>query len=230
MGVNPRRVFDIFTFFVKTFSYLCLMVKPENDISEDEVRQEILRSAMHLYLKHGPDKVTMDDVAGATGRSRTSLYYYYKNHSEIYQAVLATMSSDSAERFRKAVKEAHTLEDKINAFFTAKLKTHEEWKAIHKKMWVTLNAEDQSKQSKRMTALHKELMQQESAVIQQILTDAAKRGEIRPIKPADKDMFAFILSTSIRGIRNEISDLHDSHDITGAVHLLTEIVMKWLTK
>jgi AcrR family transcriptional regulator len=68
------------------------MVKAQDEIPDDEVRQEILRGALTLYLKHSPDKVTMDDVANAIGRSRTSLYYYYKNHSEIYQAVLSTMS------------------------------------------------------------------------------------------------------------------------------------------
>src|ERR1700744_3027343 len=102
------------------------MTKHDQEISDEEARQEILRGALNLYIQHGPDKVTMDDVANATGRSRTSIYYYYKNHSEIYQAVLDTMAHDSADSIRRAVTTAHTPGDKLFAFCMAKIKTHED--------------------------------------------------------------------------------------------------------
>jgi AcrR family transcriptional regulator len=206
------------------------MTKPQNEISDDEVRQEILRGALPLYMKHGPDKVTMDDVANASGRSRTSLYYYYKNHGEIYQAVLTTMSRDSTDRIREAVIAAHSLEDKLYAFCMAKLKTYESWKEIHKKMWLALNSEEQSKHSKTMKVLHAALMQQENTIIQEMLSEARKRADIRSLKAVDRDMFAFILSTGIRGIRNEIMDLQDAHDMTAAVRMLTDMLVKWLRK
>jgi AcrR family transcriptional regulator len=206
------------------------MTKPQNEISDDEVRQEILRGALPLYLKHGPGKVTMDDVANASGRSRTSLYYYYKNHGEIYQAVLTTMSRDSTDRIREAVIAAHSLEDKLFAFCMAKLKTYESWKEIHKKMWLALNSEEQTKHSKTMKVLHAELMQQENMIIREVLSEARKRVDIRPLKATDRDMFAFILSTGIRGIRNEILDLQDAHDMTAAVRMLTDMLVKWLRK
>ena len=206
------------------------MVKPQNDIPEDEVRQEILRGALTLYLKHSADKVTMDDVAHAIGRSRTSLYYYYKNQSEIYQAVLSTMSRDSADQMRESVHAAPSLEDKIYAFCMAKLKTYDVWKEIHKKMWLALNSEEQSKQSKTMRGLHEAMMQHENTLIQDILSFATKRTDIRHLKPADRDMFAFILSTSIRGIRSEVMDLRNAHDMTAAVRMLTDMLVKWLRK
>jgi AcrR family transcriptional regulator len=206
------------------------MLKPQSELSDDEVRQEILRGALTLYQKHGPDKVTMDDVANAIGRSRTSLYYYYKNHSEIYSAILHLMSIDSAARIRESVAGAGTLEDKLFAFCMAKLKTYEEWKTIHKKMWKALHTEDQSNQWKTMKGLHEALMAQENAVIQEILSEARKRNEIRPLKAAERDLFAFILSTSIRGIRNEIIDLQDGHEMTASVRMLTEMLVGWLRK
>ena len=206
------------------------MTKPQNEISDDEVRQEILRGALPLYLKHGPDKVTMDDVANASGRSRTSLYYYYKNHGEIYQAVLTTMSHDSTDRIREAVLAARSLEDKLYAFCMAKLKTYESWKEIHKKMWLALNSEEQTKHSKTMKVLHAALMQQENTIIQEVLSEARKRVDTRPLKAADRDMFAFILSTGIRGIRHEILDLQDAHEMTAAVRMLTDMLVKWLRK
>src|SRR5580693_9847199 len=90
--------------------------------NDDAVQEEILRVALRLYKKHGPGKVTMDDVANASGRSRTSLYYYYKNRDEIFQAVMEKIAHDVAAEIRNAVADAGSLEDKIYIFCSTKLK------------------------------------------------------------------------------------------------------------
>jgi hypothetical protein len=140
------------------------------------------------------------------------------------------MSRDSADQMRQSVLAAPSLEDKIYSFCMAKLKTYDVWKEIHKKMWLALNSEEQSKQSKTMKGLHEAMMQHENTLIQDILSFATKRGDIRQLKPADRDMFAFILSTSIRGIRSEVMDLRNAHDMTAAVRVLTDMLAKWLRK
>lgn len=83
---------------------------------DDITQEEILRAALRLYQKFGPTKVTMDDVATASGRSRTSLYYYYKNRDEIFQAVVEKIADEMAVEIRQAVAAAVTLPDKIYAF------------------------------------------------------------------------------------------------------------------
>ncbi len=79
---------------------------------DDIIQQEILKAAIRLYQKFGPNGFTMDDLANATGRSRTSLYYYYKNRDEIYQAVMDKIARDMAAEIRQAVAAAETLRDK----------------------------------------------------------------------------------------------------------------------
>jgi hypothetical protein len=43
-------------------------------------------------------------------------------------------------------------------------------------------------------------------------------------------MLVFLISSGIRGLRREIFELHDPHDLTAALRLLTDIVVKWLRK
>src|ERR1700761_230120 len=86
------------------------------------IQQEILKAAIRLYQKFGPNGFTMDDLANATGRSRTSLYYYYKNRDEIYQAVMDKIALDMVAEIRQAVAAAETLRDKLYTFCDAKLK------------------------------------------------------------------------------------------------------------
>jgi AcrR family transcriptional regulator len=185
---------------------------------DDIAQEEILRAALLLYQKFGPNKVTMDDVANASGRSRTSLYYYYKNRDEIFLAVLDTIVNDIAKEIRQAVANVGSLEDKIYAFCITKLKTSEDWKSI-----LTVIV-------KSMETLHKKLIHAESVILNEILTEADRRKEMRELPPGEQDMLVFLISTSIRGLRREILELNDPHDLKAALRLQTDILVKWLRK
>src|SRR5579862_7524563 len=98
--------------------------------SDDIAQEEILRAALRLYQKFGPTKVTMDDIASASGRGRSSLYYYYKNRDEIYQAVMEKIADEMAAEIRQAVAAAENLRDKIYAFCYSKIKASGDWKKV----------------------------------------------------------------------------------------------------
>ena len=195
---------------------------------DDMIQQEILKAAIRLYQKFGPNGFTMDDLANSTGRSRTSLYYYYKNRDEIYQAVMDKIARDMAADIRQAVAAAETLRDKIYAFCDTKLKASEQWKKVFSAMMASMDEEEQSKHAKVMYSWHKKLIHHESMILNEILADATRRKEIRAIPPGDQDTLVFLIYSGIRGFRREIFELDDPHDMKAALRLLTDIVVKWL--
>lgn len=196
--------------------------------TDDIVQEEILQAALRLYRKFGPGKVTMDEVAIATGRSRTSLYYYYKSHDEIFQAVLDSIVNDVIKEMSSRITDAATLSDKIFAFCMAKIKTSADWKKVFNASWPSMDPEEQSKQIKAINPLHKKMLYREGIVLKEIVSDAMNRKQIRTISAADQDMLAFMISSSIRGLRNEIYEQHDPHNMKAALQLLTDVVVKWL--
>ena len=205
------------------------MTTPPTPTSQDDIiQQEILKAAIRLYQKFGPDGFTMDDLATATGRSRTSLYYYYKNRDEIYQAVMDKIARDMATDIRQAVAAAETLQDKIYAFCHTKLKASEEWKKVFNAMMASMDAEEQSRHAKVMYSWHKKLIHHESVILNEILAGATRRKEIRTIPPGDQDTLVFLIYSGIRGFRREIFELNDPHDLKATILLLTDMVVKWL--
>ena len=192
------------------------------------VQNEILQVALRLYKQSGPGKVSMDDIATATGRSRSSLYYYYKNRDEVFQAVMGFIANEVANGIRKAVSEADTLEDKVYAFCITKLKISEEWKQVMNTMWTSLTAEGNTGQMAAIGTLHKKLIAHESDIIHEVLLSALSKGKIKLVSSTDQDMLAFIISSGLRGIRNEIYEHHDPHDVKSALRLLSDMVVKWL--
>jgi AcrR family transcriptional regulator len=195
---------------------------------DDIIQQEILKAAIRLYQKFGPNGFTMDDLAAATGRSRTSLYYYYKNRDEIYQAVMDKIARDMAAGIRQAVTAVETLREKIYAFCHTKLKTSAEWKKVFNAMIASMDADEQSQHAKVMYNWHKKLIHHESMLLNEILAGATRRREIRPIPPGDQDTLVFLIYSGIRGFRREIFELNDPHDLEAALQLLTDMVVKWL--
>jgi AcrR family transcriptional regulator len=205
------------------------MMNPTPPASQDDmIQQEILKAAIRLYQKFGPNGFTMDDLAAATGRSRTSLYYYYNNRDEIYQAVMDKIARDMTAEIREAVTAVETLREKIFAFCHTKLKASEEWKKVFKAMIASMDAEEQSKHAKVMYNWHKKLIHHESVILNEILGGATRRKEMRVVAPTDQDTLVFLIYSGIRGFRREIFELDDPHDLKAALQLLTDMVVKWL--
>lgn len=198
-------------------------------IGQDDItHQEILQAALRLYRKAGPSKVTMENVAQATGRSRSSLYYYFKNRDEIFQAVLDRIAEDVAAEIRLAVTAAESFNAKIYAYCSTKIKTSQQWKLVFTAMDQLLDADEKSKHTKLLDALHKKLIYLERGILTEAIVAAAGQQGARIVESAEQDMLAFIISSSIRGIRREIYDHNDPHDAKAAAQLLSNILARWL--
>ena len=61
----------------------------------DEKRKRILEQAFDVALRYGYQRMTMDDVAKASGMSRPALYLQFKNKGEIFSAIAAEMMERS---------------------------------------------------------------------------------------------------------------------------------------
>jgi AcrR family transcriptional regulator len=194
---------------------------------DDIIHEEVLQAALRLYRKYGPTKVTMDNLAKATGRSRSALYYYFKNRDEIFQAVLERIAEDVAAEIRVAVSAAVNLNDKIYAFCLLKISTSYTWKHVFSAMEKVMSADEISRHSKLIDAMHKKLMYLEKGILTEVLSaERGLSGRIPGI--AEVDMLAFIISSGIRGIRREVYEHNDPHDTKAAAHLLSDMVGNWL--
>ena len=194
---------------------------------DDIIHEEILQAALRLYRKFGPTKVTMDNLAKATDRSRTSLYYYFKDRDAIFQAVMNRIAEDVAAEIRLAVTSAASLNAKIYAFCLAKIKTSDGWKHVFHTMDQLMGADDKSKHSNLMDALHKKLIYLERGILVEALSPAdTATGRIKTAH--ELDVMAFIISSGVRGIRRELVEFNDPHSAKDAARLLSDMVANWL--
>lgn len=104
-------------------------------VNKEEIRETILHVAREIFSRFGFNKTTMDDIARANGKGKSSIYYYYKNKEEIFTAVvekevlvlkskiLVAISSqkDPREKLKAYVLERmHGLENFLNLYSVLK--------------------------------------------------------------------------------------------------------------
>lgn len=185
--------------FASEFRISMTISLPKDEI----IQQDILQAASQLFQKYGLNKVTMDDIARAVGKGRSSLYYYYKNREEIFDAVMIAFIQEISREISEAVRLASTLEEKLEGFCWVKLKTSKQRHSFFRALESGMGAEEISKHTTAMTAFHFQLMQQESVILKRAIEDAVKSGEITQKSKKEIDIHIFILLSSIRGIKRE---------------------------
>jgi AcrR family transcriptional regulator len=78
-----------------------------------KTRQLLVDCAREIFARQGFDTTTMNDIALASGKGRRTLYTYFKNKEEIYEAVISTELERMSERMDDLCKQPLTPIEKI---------------------------------------------------------------------------------------------------------------------
>lgn len=196
---------------------------------EDMIQAQVIRAARQLYQQHGLDKVTMDDVAKAIGKGKSSLYYYYKSKEEIFDAVIDVEIKDILAEIALAVGKVDTLEEKIQAFCTAKFRISRKRKATFNAMDMG-SAEEMANYARNRQTAHKLFRKEEHAFFREILMSAMERKEISPIEEKELDMMIFVMLSSFRGLKREIVEENSNKHEEAAAKKVASLMINGLKK
>ena len=96
------------------------------NIRDEKVVQEIIEAARELFSKYGLKKTTMEDVGKATGKGKSTLYYYFPGKTELFEAVVNDELKKIVQDMRKAINAETTSREKLKAFLITRLKLREQ--------------------------------------------------------------------------------------------------------
>ena len=197
---------------------------------DDEIQKQLLQAAKQLFQLHGFRRVTIDDIAKAIGKARSSLYYYYKTKEEILDAVIAAEISELMTAIATAVNQAPSTEEKIEAFFLTKLQTILEKRVFFNALDEGMDAGELSGYQKTKLAVHQQIWQQEAALLSRIITEGTRRGELTKLSHKDLENLVFALLSSLRGIKREMVIRNDFSNMESSVHILVRSIIHGLKK
>ncbi len=94
-----------------------------SETNSDGMRVGIIEAARELFAKFGYKKTTMEDIALALRKGKSSLYYYFKNKEEIFQAVIELEKDVLFNELNKVVESDLSPKDKLKEYVITRMKT-----------------------------------------------------------------------------------------------------------
>jgi len=101
-----------------------MVVSHGNGINKKDVNREyILKIAQDIFSKYGYKKTTLDDIANAVRKGKSSLYYYFESKEDLFQAVILKEVDVLRRELEKVVMRNTDPVEKLREYILTKLTT-----------------------------------------------------------------------------------------------------------
>ena len=94
-----------------------IMVKQEN------IREIIINVARNIFAKFGFRKTTMEEIAQAARKGKSSIYHYFNSKEEIFNAVVEKEAGALHIALSEAINTSSTPEEKLKAYIQTRMDT-----------------------------------------------------------------------------------------------------------
>ena len=99
------------------------MIKKYN--TQDDVRQALLDAASDIFAHYGYNKTTVDEIAKAARKGKSTFYYYYKSKEEIFRDVIEKDAQILRMKILKSINNDESPIKKIKNYILTRLHSFE---------------------------------------------------------------------------------------------------------
>ena len=169
-----------------------------------KTRDILIEVARQLFARKGIENTTMNDIAEASDKGRRTIYTYFKNKREIYNAVVQSESSQMLARLQELLKQPLTPEQKLMNFIFIRFESVKEI--------VLRNGSLRAgffRDVRKVERARRSTSAQEFSILKQILSEGVQKGMFR-IKHIDQTTTIMLYSLhglDVPYIRNNFSEM-----------------------
>ena len=85
-------------------------------VQKDEIRARIVSVARKIFTRFGFRKTTMEDIAMASKKGKSSIYYYFKSKEDIFKAVVEKEAEELKNDLKIAISKVEDPIEKLRTF------------------------------------------------------------------------------------------------------------------
>ncbi len=125
----------LYNFFKKNLLYKKyiyfwnVLVKQSNSLkktkkmkAKDEIKGTFINVAGNIFSKFGFKKTTMDDIADAAKKGKSSIYYYFESKEEIFKAVVEKEAAILEKKILNEINKTDNPKEKIRTYILVRMK------------------------------------------------------------------------------------------------------------
>jgi AcrR family transcriptional regulator len=191
-------------------------------LDKDEVKEAIVNVARHIFSRFGFKKTTMDEIAIASRKGKSSIYYYFASKEEIFQAVVEKEAEILKQELIKATNETDSPAQKLKMHVLIRMRTLEKLANFYSAI-----KDDYLGHLDFIEKIRKKYDQEEIQMMESILVEGVKNGIF---EIDDTSLAAIAIVTALKGMEIplfwgvEEKDLETRLD--HLIHILFNGVMK----
>ena len=153
-----------------------------------KTRDKLIEIARQLFAKKGIENTTMNDIAAASDKGRRTIYTYFRNKRDIYNAVVKTESDKIVEKLTQILDKPEPVEQKLMDFIFVRFESYKDAVlrngSLRAGFFMDIRKVDRARRN--TTAL-------EAGILKQILNEGVSQG-IFKIKHVEQTAMVMILS------------------------------------
>ena len=176
---------------------MALAGKSKHDVVSEFRCGEILAAARKVFATRGFNEATVEEIAGAAGIAKGTIYLYFSSKKDIYLAALKHGLTELLDRTTDTMRAATGIQAKLQAFVRTRIEyaeTNRDFiKIYHSEFGNLTNAAACDNEFQK-------LYLQQAKALEIVLQSAMNAGEIRLVR---SDFAAFIIYDMVRGVMTQ---------------------------
>lgn len=166
-----------------------------------KTREKLIEVARQLFAHKGIENTTMNDIANASEKGRRTIYTYFKNKKEIYNAVIERESEKLISRLREVENEKLQPLEKLERFMIVRFDLIKKSSSVSDNSIISFFKRD----VKRVEQVRKLAFEKETEIIKNIIREGVEAEVF------DVEQSKYLLSTLIAIIQGiDIVNIKDN--------------------
>lgn len=178
------------------------MVREKDEI----VKTEILAEAQKLFQQYGLKKTTMDEIAAACGKAKSTLYHYFNSKEEVFDDVIEMELTNLRKQVKEKVEQQKSITDKLKTYAVEFQKGSLSMANVYRIM------NDANYEQRNEKERFCKMMEFEKSYLLRIMLDAYDSGECRNINRDDLPLMAELLLAGYFGTVKYLIITQESYD------------------
>ena len=199
-----------------------MQTKNETGYKKDLNRENILKIAREIFSKYGFKKTTLDDIANAVRKGKSSLYYYFESKEDLFQAVIMKEVDILAHELEIVINRNTDPIDKLRDYILTKLTTFRSLANFYHAIENDVTAVGFINDVKRRYELD------EIRMIKRILIEGVRKNEFEIY---DFNLAAIGITTAIKGLEMPLSaGPYGNVNLESSVDIILKIICYGIMK
>jgi len=199
-----------------------MQTKNEIGYKKDLNRENILKIAREIFSKYGFKKTTLDDIANAVRKGKSSLYYYFESKEDLFQAVIMKEVDILGHELEIVINRNTDPIDKLRDYILTKLTTFRGLANFYHAIENDITAVGFINDIKR------KYEQDEIRMIKRILIEGVRKNEFEIY---DFNLAAIGITTAIKGLEMPLSaGTYGNVNLESSVDIILKIICYGIMK